>query len=125
MLTFLFWNLKRDRRDVLANLARRHAVDVVMLTECEFQHGSALYELNQQSTDYFFVPTDCPKIQIYTRFSDEYLKPHVHGDDYTIRKLALPGRPEILLCVVHFPSKQHNRNVNSCDEIQHEGLSFC
>ena len=31
MLTFLFWNLKGARADVLTNLVRAHNVDVVVL----------------------------------------------------------------------------------------------
>ncbi len=105
MLTFLFWNLKRSRADILAKLAKQHAVDVLMLAECPLKPASVLEALSQEWSDFFYVPTGCPKIGIYTRFSDEYLLAQKDGDDFSIRRLRLLERPEILLCVVHFPSK--------------------
>jgi hypothetical protein len=105
MLTFLFWNLKGSRQDILSNLVRTHSVDVLMLAECPIKAASVLATLNHESVDFFYPQSSCPKIAIYTRFSDQYVLPQDTGDDFTIQRLALPGRPEILLCVVHFPSK--------------------
>jgi Endonuclease/Exonuclease/phosphatase family len=105
MLTFLFWNLKSQRSDLLAGLAKQHAVDVVMLAECPIKPATILEALNRERSDYFYVPTQCPKVSIYTRFSDEYLLAHMDGDDFSIRRLRLLNRPEILICTVHFPSK--------------------
>ena len=106
-LTFLFWNLKRARSDILASLIKRHAVDVLMLAECPLNPEDVLVALNQDRTDYFFVSTQ-NSIAIFTRFSEEYLaplEPPIEGAHFVIRRLALPGRLGILLCVVHFPSK--------------------
>lgn len=106
-LTFLFWNLKRARPDLLASLVKRHAVDVLMLTECPLTPAEVLIALNQDRAEYFFVPTESP-IRIFTRFSEQYLQPLepcIESDHYVIRRLALPRRLAILLCVVHFPSK--------------------
>ncbi len=105
MLTFLFWNLKQPRADLLASLTKWHSVDVLMLAECSLNPGTVLLALNGERSDFFYVRTECPKVRIYTRFSDEYLIKHRDGGDYSIRKLRLIDRPEVLLCVVHFPSK--------------------
>lgn len=105
MLTFLFWNLKRDRSDLLASLTRQHGVDVLLLAECTLKPATVLEALNARRSDYFYVRTDCPKVSIYTRFSDEFMPAHRDGDDYSIRRLRLLDRPEILVCAVHFPSK--------------------
>lgn len=104
-LTFLFWNLKRARPDILANLVKRNAVDVLLLAECPLIPGAILTALNQDLTQYFFVPSTCAKIQTYTRFSEHYMPVISEGDDYTIRRINLPGRLEIQICAVHFPSK--------------------
>ena len=104
-LTFLFWNLKQPRADILVNLVNRYTVDVVMLAECPMAPGTILLALNERSADYFYVQGKCPKINVFTRFSEQYAPAVMEGDDYTIRRIALPGRLEILLCVVHFPSK--------------------
>ena len=106
-LTFLFWNLKRARPDILARLAKSHAVDVLMLAECPLKPADILVALNQDRTDFFFVPSRS-QIAIFTRFPDQYLQclePPVDNDHYVIRRMAIPGRLVILLCVVHFPSK--------------------
>lgn len=106
-LTFLFWNLKRERADILASLAKRHSVDVLMLAECPLKPANILKSLNQDFQEYFFVPSASP-IAIFTRFSEQYLQPlepSVENKNYVIRRLVLPNRLAILLCVVHFPSK--------------------
>jgi hypothetical protein len=36
----------------------------------------------------------------------------ITGDDYTFRRLALPGKDELLLCAVHFPSKLRQQNFD-------------
>jgi hypothetical protein len=108
MLTFLFWNLKRDQPEVLAGLVQRHRVDVLMLAECPILPGRVLSAVNAGSVDYFYVSDDCPKVSLYTRFSDEFMLRRAHGPDYTIREISFPKgseRPTFLLCVVHFPSK--------------------
>jgi hypothetical protein len=105
MLTFMFWNLKQARRNILNNLVRTHKVDVLMLTECPMLPATVLEALNQRTSDFYYVPTDCAKIAVYTRFSDQYLLPVRSHADFTIARLALPTRQEILVCIVHFPSK--------------------
>ncbi len=109
-LTFLFWNLKRARADILASLVKRENVDVLILAECPLRPAEILTALNQEFSDYFYVPNRCPRIAAYTRFSEQFLaplEPHVEGEYWAIRRLVLPGRLAILLCMVHFPSKLH------------------
>jgi hypothetical protein len=106
MLTFLFWNLKLPRADILASIVDAHRVDVLMLAECPLKPASVLESLNLRENEFYYVPTDCPKVAVYTRFSDQYLLPHQDGADFSIRRLTLLNRPELLLCIVHFPSKQ-------------------
>jgi hypothetical protein len=87
-------------------------VDVLILAECPMLPAAVLTALNQNAADYFFAECQCAKLQLYTRFSDEYVLP-VHrdgesmtGDDFTFRRMKLPAlREEFLLCAVHFPSK--------------------
>jgi hypothetical protein len=112
MLTFLFWNLKSDNIYVLAGLVKEHNVDVLILAECLIAPGLILAALNPTTAEYYYAQTDCAKLQLYTRFSDEYVLPvqkedgsAMKGDDFTIRRLSLRDRPEVLLCGVHFPSK--------------------
>ena len=107
MTTFLFWNLNRKRLEpTVASLAQRHEVDVVMLAETATDPVVALSDLNDHDSGGFhFPPSQCQKIRIFTRFSSTWLKPVRESRRLTIRRLSLPGQLEVLLAVVHFPSK--------------------
>ncbi len=78
-------------------------------------YGAVLRALNERAAEYFLVPADCGKVAIFTRFSDEFVLPQAHGDDYTIRRIALPNRMEFLLSLVHFPSKLYRKGVDQAD----------
>jgi hypothetical protein len=118
MLTFLFWNPKSKNAAVLANLVWGHAVDVLILAECPLLPAEVLRALNTSSADYYYTESQCSKLQLYTRFSEEYVAPlrengaNIVGDDYTFRLLALPNRMEVLLCAVHFPSKLRQERLD-------------
>ncbi|MBN9121610.1 MAG: endonuclease/exonuclease/phosphatase family protein [Planctomycetes bacterium] len=118
MLTFLFWNLKTKNATVLSSLVRHHQVDVVILAECPLLPATVLRALNKPKAEYFFAGWDCDKIQLYTRFSDQYVLPvqqgnaTIKGSDYSFRRLALPGKDELLLCAVHFPSKLRQHPID-------------
>src|SRR5260370_13733610 len=105
MLTFLFWNLKGNRPDLAANLVRHHGVDILMLAECPTVPANMLEALNRPSAEVSYLYEDHPKLAIYSRFADRWLRPIGKGNDYTIKEIALLERPALLLCVVHFPSK--------------------
>ncbi len=110
MTSFLFWNLKRKPlQDIVANLALGYEVDVLMLAECRIEPAVLLPALNRdERSDYFYAPSVVPgKVEIYTRFSSEFLIPVRDEPRLTIRHLMLPGRMDILLAVTHYPSKMH------------------
>lgn len=118
MLTFLFWNLKTKNIRVLTNLVTHHKVDVLILAECPLLPATILKALNKLKSEYYYTPCECDKIQLYTRFRDEYVKPvkqgteTLKGNDFTFRLLALPGRDELLLTAVHFPSKLRQESID-------------
>ena len=108
MLKFLLWNLnKKPLQDSIAALARRHDVDVIVLLENAVPPRQMLQTLNPPGTaDYFFSPGRlCDKIHIFTKFSDIFIQPVEEFSRLTIRHLKLPGRADILLAAIHFPSK--------------------
>lgn len=101
MLTFLFWNVNnRLLEERIARLVRLHEVDVLMLAECGMSVESVLSALNG---DFCSAPGTCNAISVYTRFDPTFQSPINEGNRHTIRRLSLPGRPELLLAVVHFP----------------------
>ena len=107
MTTFLFWNTNRkELLEPIADLARAHRIDVLILAECDIAVKLLLERLNRDSpAEFHFPPSLCEKIRIFTRFSRRFLKPAWESERMSIRRLVLPARTEILLAVAHFPSK--------------------
>ncbi len=110
MTSFLFWNLNgKPLQTMVANLALRHEVDVIMLAECSIPPATMLQTLNPDGTaDYhdacYEVPT---KIKMFSRFSRKFLHPLYNEAGLTIRHLILPGLTPLILAVAHLPSKRN------------------
>lgn len=110
MITFLFWNLKRNSfQEIVANLATQQEVDVIMLAECTIPPAVMLKSLNPpERPQYHYARCEgCGTIEIFTRFPARFIRPIREVDRLTIRHLQLPGLTEILLAISHFPSKVH------------------
>ena len=111
-MTFLFWNIKnRPLESVVANLAFRHEVDLIILAECMIPPGAMLPMLSSAGgPPFFLISTDGARVSVYARFSDQFITRvgHDEGRAYTIWKMTLPERAEtdILLVTAHLPSKQ-------------------
>jgi hypothetical protein len=118
---FLFWNLnKKSLQNSIANLAFMHDIDVIMLAECAIPPEILLEALNRDEKRgyYFYVEQlGCTKIQIFTRFSKDFITPAFDElDRMTIRRLQLPGQTEILLAIAHFPGKPHFAETDQLSE---------
>ncbi len=110
MTSFLFWNLNRKPiQSFVSRLVSRYEVDVIMLAECSIKPTVLLKELNQIDTAaYHYVPQlGCTKIEMFTRFSSQFIPPLYETDRLTIRHLKLPGLTDVLLAITHFVSKMH------------------
>jgi hypothetical protein len=108
MITFLFWNLaKRPIASVVSALALENNVDVLLLAENALPVANLLSLLNPPgNVRYRFVPPPLEsRIDIYFAYDPQFLQPQTDTSRATIRKVALPGRPEFLLCAVHFQSR--------------------
>jgi hypothetical protein len=109
MLTFLFWNLNRKNLiPAITRLVKAHEVDVLVLAEFTSENPESLLLKLQQETQLHHAPSPCARIQIFTRFSTDYIKIFVDEDRYTIRKLTLPNCEEILLVSAHLLSLLHS-----------------
>ncbi|MCI0690586.1 hypothetical protein L0337_01115 [candidate division KSB1 bacterium] len=82
-------------------------IDVVLLVECIVPPEVMLTALNEKRIKkYHYAPgIGCKKVEIFVRFSSEFIQPIHEEDRLTIRHLALPGKLDLLLAVTHFPSK--------------------
>lgn len=107
MLTFLFWNVnKKNLDDLIADLGAAHNVDIMMLAECGSEPFALLERLNRGAMFPFeHAPTMSAGLEIFCRFSPDFLIAQFDSPRLTIKAVALPARPEFVLAVVHFPSK--------------------
>jgi hypothetical protein len=108
-LSFLFWNLyRKPLQEFIVNLASQHEISVLMLVECIIEPDVLLKTLNRNDTVYHYAPSIAPgKIELFTRFPNEFMQPVYDETRLTIRHLKLPGMIDILLAVTHFPSKMY------------------
>src|SRR5262245_29019016 len=109
MLTVLFWNLgDKPLGPLVANLAQRHAVDLLILAECPQSSPDLLAALNRQNNPPFQTPDPdslCRALLVVPRFDPKNLTRRVESPRYTGRHLSLPGHPDLLFFAVHLPSK--------------------
>lgn len=106
MTTFLFWNLNNNSLvDIITKLVSHHTVDILMLAESPTPPEELLSVLSIEKQKFQHIPGECTKIHIFTRFTEETLKPILETDRLTIRHLVLPEQTDILLAVAHFSSK--------------------
>src|SRR5580658_10516354 len=107
MINVLFWNAGgKPRQTQIAQLAKHFDVDIVLLAEVVDQPDDLLIALNDIEVGYEYSPGRVnTKIMVFTRFSNAFIRPIFETERLTIRKLGLPGKDDILLAVVHFPSK--------------------
>jgi len=120
MVSFLFWNLNRKPlQRVVANLAWRHEVDVLMLAECPVGPETVHATLNERdSARYHIVPSrECRKVRLFTRFSREFARSvGQDGPRLLARHLTPPGRVSVLLVAAHLPSKRYSRDQSQAAE---------
>jgi endonuclease/exonuclease/phosphatase (EEP) superfamily protein YafD len=108
MPRFLFWNLNnKPLPQLVKKIARSNEVDILVLAECDAAIGSLLVELNAEVPDFQFASGQCERIKVFTRFHSGFLTPIFESDRISIRRLRLPLHDEILLAMVHLPSKMH------------------
>jgi len=108
MATFLFWNLKKNAlHENIDSIAKKYDVDIIMLAECSIKPILLLKTLNNKKNySYSYAPgIGCRKIEVFTKFSEKYLSPIIETERLTIRHLELPGQINILLAIIHFPTK--------------------
>lgn len=112
MATFLFWNIKREEiQDIITTACKEHAVDVLILAECDFDPASLLLRLNSTADPYAptyllpFNPSD--RLKFVTRYPIDSMEVILDDGGVAIRKVRPPVGREVLLIAVHLPSKLH------------------
>ncbi len=120
MINFLFWNIKRKPlATVVSSLVLNHEVDILILAECDIDSSVLLGAINRHNRNEFFLLAGlCSKIKIFSRFIEKFVTVLFEANRWTIRRLSLPAREEILLAATHQPSKLH---ANSIDQFVNIG----
>lgn len=113
MLTFLFWNLANaPLASSVARLAKRHHVDILILAECSIDQLHLTRILNANRTDrrtYAMAGYSvCDRVRVVSRFNQRYWRTLSESVHYSLRSLAVPARPELVIGAVHLPSKLHH-----------------
>ncbi len=110
MMTFFFWNVKKNPvQKIIADFAEMYTIDVIILAECDIEEPDMLIELNSRSDSQYSLPVKRGrKTDIYTRFPSEWLTPlaDIHG--LSIQHLENPiVNKKIIVGAVHLPSRLH------------------
>ena len=118
MLTFVFWNLRGHSLEThLAELARVYTIDTFLLAEADGINDARLTAALATSTGgtaYDPLPVlGCRKIRIYSRLPPSSWTNVRDTQDMTIRSLKTPTGKEILLAVVHLPSRLRNNSLSN------------
>lgn len=110
MINILFWNLnKKKLGKAISEMVREYDIHIAIFAECEIPITEFLVLLNSDVDElYRYCPSiGCDKITLFTRFNDKLIKPFKETGRMSIRNLTLPGSDDILLGMLHFPSKVH------------------
>jgi hypothetical protein len=123
-MTFLCWNLnRRPLYRLVTELVQSRQVDVVILLECEVSVADVLSALNSATGEIFYYAesrVQMKTIRVFTRFSDQLIRPVEESNRYSVRHLTIPGGKDVLLAIAHFPSKlrsSDNSQAQECSEL--------
>lgn len=114
-LNFLFWNVNRKPIiKEIANIAKHHNIDVLLLAECNFNLASLLLELNSETVEYE-LPNPIfqnNRIKVFTKFSSSFIIPIEDESEnrYTCFKIKFPITEEVLVFGVHLPDRRNNQS---------------
>lgn len=109
MITFLFWNLnKQSRSEVVARLALRHKVDVVILAEMGESTATMRAMLTARcQTSFHPLPGVEKEVSILTRLSPSQVEPVQDHNRLRIFRLKVTPLGPILVACAHNPSLLH------------------
>jgi len=107
MLNILFWNLgRRSSTDAVVSIAREHSADILLLAESEFSRESLVTALNENQDSLFFLDRGFSnRVQIYTRYMDDFFRPLQDHGGIAVRHISPPVGKDVILVAVHLQSK--------------------
>lgn len=112
-MKFLFWNVKNNPvGPILSKIVQEHRVEIVILAEC-YDRDAILVDLNSD-VKYPFHLTESKhtRVVIYTSFSPKFIKTTYSETLFTIRRITLPLKKDMLLAAMHLESKRHRSDIH-------------
>ena len=104
MMTFLFWNSKDAKGDLIGKLVAEHKADVLVLTESSADVDTVLEEIQKADGTTFSLDPVRRSVAIFTRFTGGKLGHEYDDQRLSIRRIH--STPEdILLVAAHLRSK--------------------
>jgi len=121
-MNFLFWNTGQKHVDnELCGLIKHENIDILILAEFVNEESKLLRKLNNIGIDFYRVDQiACKRIEMFSKFRPSFFIDGVETSNYTIKELKVPGIDNILMVLVHFPSKLY---MSDDDQLQ-EAISF-
>ena len=115
MINFLFWNINRKPiAPLVAQIAWERRVDVLVLAECEIDPMALLDEINRSGSR--FSLHDYPgRFLVYTQFELDWLQSAYDESYLSVRHLVHPQYSDMILGIVHLPSKSHMSDGDQAD----------
>jgi hypothetical protein len=109
MLRVALWNTaKKPIARILRKIVQEHDINVLILLERGETIVTLLEALGSDTDEPWFSPWGlCERVTVLTRFSDTFVSVLSEGQRYTLRRVALPGIPDLLLGAVHLNSRLH------------------
>lgn len=104
MMTFLFWNSKHAKGQLIGQLVAEHRADVLVLTESSVDTSVVLDEIEKAYGARFAVDPQHENVAIFTRFRGSALGHQYEESHLSIRRISSTPT-DILLVAVHLISK--------------------
>jgi hypothetical protein len=109
MISFLFWNVhQQPLAESISHMARFYNVDFVLLAECPIEPPILLAALNSRPGPPYCLPwSEGKRILVYTRLPEDRVTDQFNDavGRLTVRQVKIGGLRDILLAVIHFPSR--------------------
>lgn len=118
-LRVMFWNInKNNLYDEIKNLVELYNINLLVIIECGEHEGSILKNLQSYNSDFRLIPSIIfNKAKIFTSLNDLEIKETYGHGRYGIYNLEIENFENLLMGIVHFPSK-----VNWGNSDDHTGL---
>jgi hypothetical protein len=109
MLRVAFWNTARKPISlVLKKIVKVYNLNVLVLLERGETIPTLLDALGEGASQPWFSTWGiCSRVTVLTQFSDAFIRAEAEGERFSLRKIALPGLPDLILGAVHLRSRLH------------------